>query len=86
VIVSVFAYGFDESWLGRKLDKNVVQDLLKLDEKYHVNPCGEGGEFESFVLDAPFFKKKIEIMHARKEVQKDNTGVLEIQELRLMEK
>lgn len=33
--------------------------LLKLAEKYDVHPCGEGGEFESFVLNSPLFHKKI---------------------------
>ena len=31
--------------------------LLKL--KYGINPAGEGGEFESFVLNMPLFKKKL---------------------------
>ena len=86
VIAGVFAYGLDENWLGRKIDTSAVKDLMKLEEKYHINPCGEGGEFESFVLDAPFFKKRIAIVHAKKEVQKDNSGVLEIEELKLIDK
>lgn len=33
--------------------------LLKLREKYGMNVCGEGGEYESLTLDCPLFKKKI---------------------------
>src|SRR3989344_7165791 len=78
IIVGVFAYGFDDSWLGKNLDKKSISELIKLQEKYKINVAGEGGEFESFVLDAPFFKKRIEIVHAKKEIQSDNSGVLEI--------
>jgi len=60
IITSVSAEGFDESWLGRKLDETAVRDLLELNRRYKVNLSGEGGEYESLVLDAPFFEKRIE--------------------------
>lgn len=28
-------------------------------EKFHLNVCGEGGEYESLTIDAPVYKKKI---------------------------
>nr|XP_021483846.1 diphthine--ammonia ligase [Meriones unguiculatus] len=33
--------------------------LLELSKKYGVHVCGEGGEYETFTLDCPLFKKKI---------------------------
>ncbi|OBS71592.1 hypothetical protein A6R68_13831, partial [Neotoma lepida] len=30
-----------------------------LSKKYGVHVCGEGGEYETFTLDCPLFKKKI---------------------------
>jgi diphthine-ammonia ligase len=86
VIVGVFAYGFDDSWLGKTLDKKIIIDWLELQGKYKINVAGQGGEIESFVLVAPFFKKRIEVVHAKKEVQPDNSGVLEIKELRFVKK
>ncbi|MFA5173934.1 MAG: diphthine--ammonia ligase [Candidatus Pacearchaeota archaeon] len=65
IIVGVFAYPFDNRWLGRKIDKGFIQDIKKLNEKYRINPAGEGGEFESFVLNCPLFKKKIKIKNSR---------------------
>ncbi|WP_461865678.1 diphthine--ammonia ligase [Thermococcus sp.] len=59
VIVGVSAYGLDERWLGRKIDKNALEELIKLHEKYKIHVAGEGGEFETFVRDAPFFRKRI---------------------------
>lgn len=57
IIVGVFAYPLDSKWLGRKVDKNFVEEMKVLNEKFKINPAGEGGEFESFVLDCPIFKK-----------------------------
>lgn len=62
VIVSgVAAYPFDKSWIGRKIDKRFVDEVSKLKEKYKINPAGEGGEFESLVINCPLFKKNLEI-------------------------
>ena len=61
IIVKVAAEGLDKSWLGKVIDEKVLQDLLKLNEKVGLNIAGEGGEYESLVLDGPSFKKKIVI-------------------------
>ncbi len=61
IVVGVAAYPLDESWLGRKIDNKFIDDVIKLREKYGLNPAGEGGEFESFVLDCPLFKKKLKV-------------------------
>ncbi len=67
IITQVSAEGFDDRMLGRKIDEDMIKMLIKLHEKYRVNLLFEGGEAESFVLDAPLFKKKIEIKSSRKE-------------------
>jgi ABC transporter with metal-binding/Fe-S-binding domain ATP-binding protein len=67
IITSVAAEGFDQSWLGRRLDRHALKDLEKLHEKHGIHLGGEGGEYESFVLDAPMFRKKIRIIRAHKE-------------------
>lgn len=59
VIVGVSAYGLDERWLGRRIDEKALEDLKMLNKKYGVHIAGEGGEFETFVRDAPFFKAKV---------------------------
>ncbi len=66
IITSAAAQGLDSSWLGRELDGGAVEDLVKLGKKYGVNPAGEGGEFETLVLDAPFFKSKIKVLEAER--------------------
>ncbi len=64
VFSSVSADGFDRSWLGRPWDEATVRDLLALHASRGVHPCGEGGEFETLVLDAPFFSRAIEVLEA----------------------
>jgi len=61
IITGVFAYPLDEKWLGRKIDKKFVEEVKELAEKYKIHPAGEGGEFETFVLDCPLFKKPLKI-------------------------
>lgn len=67
MVVGVFAEGFDSSWLGRRIDEGVYQDLLNLNKRYGINISGEGGEYETLVLDAPFFKKKMKILKSTQE-------------------
>lgn len=59
VIVGVSAYGLGRDWLGRKIDEKAVEELKGLSQKYGIHMGGEGGEFETFVRDAPFFKARI---------------------------
>ncbi|MBS3170597.1 diphthine--ammonia ligase [Candidatus Woesearchaeota archaeon] len=65
IIVAVAAEGFDTSWLGRKIDVNMIEELVKLNKKYGINPAFEGGEAESFVLNCPLFKKKLKVVNKR---------------------
>ena len=51
-------------WLGREINNRFLDDLLKLGT---VDPCGENGEFHTFVTDGPLFKKmRIEILESEK--------------------
>lgn len=61
IIVHVSALGLDQSFLGKKIDDNLFVKLKKLNMKYKVHMCGEGGEYETFVIDTPLFNKKIDI-------------------------
>ena len=85
IICGVYAYGLDESWLGRKIDLEAILELEKIHEEYRINIAFEGGEAETLVLDGPIFKKKIEILKAEKEWNIDS-GVYNILEAKLTEK
>lgn len=85
IISGVFAYPFDSSWLGASLTEERIQELERLERKYRINPSGEGGELESFVLDAPFFRKRIEILKASKRYA-NYRGKVVIEDMRLADK
>lgn len=72
VVVGVYAYGFDESWLGRKIDMAAFKELKSLSKKYGISVLGEGGEMETFVVDGPIFRKRIDILEIDKRWEKDS--------------
>jgi ABC transporter with metal-binding/Fe-S-binding domain ATP-binding protein len=87
IVVQVAAYGMNESWLGRKLDEGAVDDLSELHRKYGVHIMGEGGEYETLVLDAPIFKRRIKVMnYDKKWFSEQWRGCLEIHEFKLEDK
>ena len=85
IIVGVYAYGFDKSWLGKEINSATLEKLVELHKKYQISLIGEGGEYESLVLDAPFFKKRIEIVEAETSYE-NGSGVLVVKEAKLVDK
>ena len=85
IITGIAAYPLDESWLGRKLDENMLKELEKLEKEYKINVAGEGGEFETLVIDSPIHKKIIELVATEKEYS-DHHGILKITKLKLSRK
>ncbi|MEX0933018.1 MAG: diphthine--ammonia ligase [Candidatus Pacearchaeota archaeon] len=66
VLTGVFAFPLDKTWLGKKIDEKFIEEIKKLNEKYKINPAGEGGEYETFVLYVPdLFKKRLNIKNSK---------------------
>jgi ABC transporter with metal-binding/Fe-S-binding domain ATP-binding protein len=82
---AVAADGLDESWLGRRLDMAALEDLKKLNQTKYVHIAGEGGEFETAVLDASFFTKKIVLVRENRRWY-GNRGFYDILETKLIPK
>jgi uncharacterized protein (TIGR00290 family) len=55
----------DESFVGRVIDKEFIEDLPA-----DVDPCGENGEFHTFVFDGPIFKNPIDFTIGEKTYRK----------------
>lgn len=85
IITGVYAYGFSEEWLGRKIDEASIKALIGLNKQYGVSLVGEGGEYETLVLDAPFFKKRIKIVEAEK-IWKNQSGYFLVRRTKLENK
>lgn len=59
VITKVSAEGLDKSLIMTEINKKTLPNLILLSKKYHFNPAGEGGEYETFVVNCPMFKDEI---------------------------
>ena len=69
-------------WLGRQVNHEFVDDLAKLGT---VDPCGERGEFHTFVTDGPLFKRAIELLETEKTTL-NGYGRLEIKRFKVKSK
>jgi uncharacterized protein (TIGR00290 family) len=56
VAVCVDSKVLDPSFAGRELDESFFSDL-----PLHADPCGENGEFHTFVFDGPIFHSPIPV-------------------------
>ena len=54
VITCIDSKNLDKKFVGRYFDRQFLSDLPA-----GIDPCGEHGEFHSFVFDGPIFKKPI---------------------------
>lgn len=85
VVVAVMAQGLGPEWLGRPLDEGALNDLLELRRTQGVNPSGEGGEYESLVVDSPLHWKRLELVEVERSVSRDQ-GRLRVRKLELRDK
>jgi uncharacterized protein (TIGR00290 family) len=54
VLVCVDTHALDASFAGRPFDAELLRDLPTT-----VDPCGENGEFHTFVYDGPLFAREV---------------------------
>lgn len=66
-LVSIAAHGLDKKWLGKTITNENVDALIALERSHGISPIGEGGEYESYVLNAPLFQKCIRILKFKDE-------------------
>ncbi len=52
---------FQTTITGRYLDSELISELKQLP----IDPCGEQGEYHTWVLDAPFFKAPVQLESTR---------------------
>ena len=76
MVTAVAALGLDEGWLGRILDSGAFEGLVMLSHRYGLNVCGDGGEMETLVLDAPFFKKSLRVLSSKRLWEGDGGNLL----------
>jgi ABC transporter with metal-binding/Fe-S-binding domain ATP-binding protein len=54
-----------EKWVGKKIDENNISEFISDLKRAKASLIGEGGEYETFLLNAPFFEKEIKIVSSK---------------------
>jgi len=78
IIIGVFAYPLNSLWLGKLINKKFIDEVQILKQKYKIHPAGEGGEFESFVLNCPLFSRELKIKNKKISSSGENSWNMEI--------
>ncbi len=86
ILTAVAAEGLNVEWLGEKITALDITKLQKLHQKLGLNVAGEGGEFESVVLDCPLFTKKIVLIETQIIEEDKNRAHLVIKKAKLVNK
>ena len=60
-VVCVDPAQLDSSFVGRVIDDEFLEELPP-----HVDPCGENGEFHTFVFDGPIFRNAVRFSFGEK--------------------
>lgn len=82
IMSGVAAAGLDESWLGKELTPTAWNELRKISTRFGIHLAGEGGEYETFVVDAPQFLQPIAISESER-VWDGQSGHLKIKKASL---
>lgn len=77
VVVAAKADLFGEEILGQKVDLDFIKHLEELRETKEITPCGEAGEYHTFVTDGPIFNQRVEILETNR-VLREGHWFLEI--------
>ncbi|NCC71254.1 diphthine--ammonia ligase [bacterium] len=86
ILVGIFSYPFTKEYLGQIFNYEFKEKLIQLHEKYKISLAGEGGEYETFVINSPLFKKKLNILESEKIEESLNSGILNIKKIELLKK
>lgn len=59
IIVVTAAEGLDSSYLGARFDDSLIRRLKHVAATRRIHLAGEGGEYESLTLNAPFYSRPV---------------------------
>ena len=77
-VTQIAAEGLSKRWLGRKLDLEAFAELKDLSERFGFHLGAEGGHYDTLVVDAPFFNKKLEILESKAVMEDEFSGYLQV--------
>jgi len=85
IITEIASDGLTEKHLGFRLNNETFDYFNKLSQKYGFEILGEGGYYNSLVVDGPIFKKKLAILNGKK-VMNGSSGYLEVSQIAIINK
>lgn len=85
VLVKVASLGLTQHHLGKSLGE-LRGHFAKLEQRFGFHVCGEGGEYETFTLDCPLFKRRLEPVDASVHVQGGGAALISFKSVELHEK
>ncbi|MEI6292934.1 MAG: diphthine--ammonia ligase [Methanomicrobiales archaeon] len=65
IIVVTAADGLTADFLGRHIDNDLIEQLSQISARHHIHLAGEGGEYESLTLNAPFYSRPLRYRDTR---------------------
>ena len=83
IVIKTKAEKLGKEWLGRTVNEQFLTDLQELESG--IDLCGELGEYHTFVVDGPLFKRHIKIKKKNK-ILKDGYWSLDITEHEVVKK
>ena len=84
IICGIAAYGMTKDFLAKRIDKELIKKLRRINEDFPINFSGEGGEFESLVLNCPLFNKRIKVKRGNILMENEYTGRYTIKEIEVV--
>lgn len=86
IFTSIAAEGLDKNWLNKIITEKEILQLKGLHQKTGLHLAGEGGEFESLVVDCLLFRKRLVLEEVEIKEENKNTARLIVKKARLEEK
>lgn len=83
IFTATAADGLGKEWLKKKITSQDIDKLVGMNKTIGHNVAGEGGEFESLVLNCPLFNQSIEIVESTITCESEHSTRLDIKEARL---
>ncbi len=79
----IVTYGGEEfeKWIGKKVSEESIEEFLDFLKSIRADVCGEGGEYETFVVKTPFWNRELKLRG--KKVREGNSVKFEIESLKV---
>ncbi|MDO8628238.1 MAG: diphthine--ammonia ligase [Nanoarchaeota archaeon] len=86
ILTEIASDGLSEEWLGKELTLENFEKLKVLSQKFGFDLLGEGGYYNSLVIDGPIFTKRLELVESKKVMEAANSGYLLVEKVAVVPK